>query len=81
MSESPKSVPRNPEDPALRSSSLDDMPRFIRPMMEFILLVSVYLGCIIVLVLAAVAVVMVTVNLLAGGSTAEVSPALAWLMP
>lgn len=57
------------------------MPRFIRPMMEFILLVSVYLGCIIVLVLAAVAVVMVTVNLLAGGSTAEVSPALAWLMP
>lgn len=71
----------NPEDPALRSSSLDDMPRFVRPMMEFILLVSVYMGSIIVLVLAAVAVFMVTMNLLTGNATAEAGPAVAWLMP
>ncbi len=70
-----------PEDPALRSSSLDDMPRFVRPMMEFILLVSVYLGSIIVLVLAAAAVVMVTMNLLSGNAATEAGPAVAWLMP
>jgi hypothetical protein len=50
-------------------------------MMEFILIVSVYLGSIIVLILAGVAVVMLTVNVLAGGDTAPAGPAMAWLMP
>lgn len=75
------SVERKPQDPALRSSSLDDMPRFVRPMMESILLISVYLGSVIVLLLAGVAVVMLTVNLFSGGSASEAGPAVAWLMP
>jgi hypothetical protein len=81
MSDVPTPAARENADPALRSSSLDDLPRFVRPMMEFILIVSVYLGSIIVLILAGVAVVMLTVNVLAGGDTAPAGPAMAWLMP
>lgn len=58
-----------PEHPALRSVSLDDMPRFVRPMLEFILLVSVYLGCIIMIMLAGIAVVFIMSGLSAGDTT------------